>query len=139
MASFSSTSKARLATCHPDLQTLFEEVVRHFDCTIVQGHRSPAEQQRLYAQGRTEPGPVVTQIDGVTKLSSHNKSPSLAVDAVPYPIDWNDRERMTLFAGVVLGIAFRLGINVRWGGDWDRDTEVNDNSFDDLPHFELVP
>ena len=30
-----------------------------------------------------------------------------------------------------------LGItNIHWGGDWDRDTEVNDQTFNDLAHFE---
>jgi len=31
-----------------------------------------------------------------------------------------------------------MGVTLRWGGDWDRDTEVQDNSFDDLVHFEIV-
>jgi len=30
-----------------------------------------------------------------------------------------------------------MGIRLRWGGDWDGDTELDDNKFDDLPHFEL--
>ena len=30
-----------------------------------------------------------------------------------------------------------MGIPVRWGGDWDDDTEVKDTGFKDLPHFEL--
>jgi len=47
-------------------------------------------------------------------------------------------------AGYVMGIAklmYDQGLithHLRWGGDWDRDTEVNDNRFQDFPHFELV-
>ena len=41
------------------------------------------------------------------------------------------------FGGFVLGIASQMGLKIRWGGDWDRDTEVKDNRFDDLPHFEI--
>ena len=67
----------------------------------------------------------------------HNKLPSLAVDVTPYPVDWNDRERQTLFAGFVIGIARSMDINLRWGGDWDQDFEVQDNKFDDFPHFEI--
>ena len=67
----------------------------------------------------------------------HNASPSNAVDITPYPVDWDDRERQTLFAGFVLGIAQGMGIKLRWGGDWDMDFEVQDNRFDDFPHFEL--
>ena len=62
----------------------------------------------------------------------------MACDVVPYPIDWNDRERFHLFAGFVLGIANQMGIELRWGGDWNRNWEVDDNKFDDFPHFELV-
>ena len=31
-----------------------------------------------------------------------------------------------------------MGIKIRWGGDWDSDTQVNDNKFDDLVHFEEI-
>ena len=70
--------------------------------------------------------------------SKHNSLPSLAVDAAPYPIDWNDKKRFALFAGFVLGIAATKGIRLRWGGDWNMNYITLDNRFDDLPHFELV-
>jgi len=28
-------------------------------------------------------------------------------------------------------------MKIRWGGDWDMDTQTKDNKFDDLVHFEL--
>jgi hypothetical protein len=31
-----------------------------------------------------------------------------------------------------------MEINVRWGGDWNKNFEVDDNMFDDFPHFELI-
>ena len=70
-------------------------------------------------------------------MGRHNSSPRRAVDVTPYPVDWADRERQTLFAGFVLGIARSMGIKLRWGGDWDMDFQVMDNRFDDFPHFEL--
>ena len=60
----------------------------------------------------------------------HNKKPSLAVDVVPYPVDWSDIERFIRFGWFVKGLAIGLGIKIRWGGDWKR--------FKDYPHFELV-
>jgi peptidoglycan L-alanyl-D-glutamate endopeptidase CwlK len=59
------------------------------------------------------------------------------VDITPYPVNWDDRERQTLFAGFVMGIARGMGIKLRWGGDWDMDFDVQDNKFDDFPHFEI--
>ena len=41
-------------------------------------------------------------------------------------------------AGFVMGIANTVGIKLRWGGDWDKDTELKDNKFNDLGHFEII-
>ncbi|WP_419800008.1 hypothetical protein [Terasakiella sp.] len=103
--------------------------MREFDCTILEGHRDKDRQNQMVAEGKSQirwPG------------GKHNTVPSLAVDVTPYPIKWDDRERQTLFAGYVLATAKSMGVTLRWGGDWDRDTEVRDNSFDDLVHFEIV-
>lgn len=129
MAAFSRQSRARLASCHPDLERLFLAVVAHFDCSVLIGHRDEAAQEEAYRTGHsTKRWPA----------SRHNAVPSLAADVAPYPIDWADRERMHLFAGYVMGVAAQMGVGIRWGGDWDRDTQVRDNRFDDLVHFELV-
>ena len=142
MPNFGTKSIARLETCHENLQILMREVVKHFDCSVIFGHRTREVQAGLYAQGRTMPGRVVTNCDGVVKLSKHQgadgEQPSMAVDIVPYPIDWSDEERMVYFAGFVKGVAVRMGIKIRWGGDWDSDTETKDTGFRDLPHFELI-
>tara|TARA_R100000458_G_C8238785_1_gene218398 strand:- start:512 stop:904 length:393 start_codon:yes stop_codon:yes gene_type:complete len=128
MPKFGSTSKRRLSTCEKDLQLLFKEVVRGFDCTIVCGHRGEEAQNEAYKRGNSK----VKYPHG-----RHNANPSRAVDVAPYPIDWTDRDRFHYFAGYVKGIASQMGIDVIWGGDWDNDTDLKDNSFDDLVHFEL--
>jgi len=63
---------------------------------------------------------------------------SLAVDVVPYPINWNDLPRFYMFVGYVKRIADELGITIRCGADWDMDGWSKDQKFHDLPHFELV-
>ena len=131
MPKFGTRSQANLATCHPSLQRIFNEVVKHFDCSVLCGHRSQALQDALQ-----DADPPRTQV--AWPNSTHNDTPSTGTDVVPWPINWDDRERMTYFAGFVLGVALGMGISVRWGGDWDSDTELDDNKFDDLPHFELV-
>ncbi len=129
MPRFSETSLSRLGTCDPRLQRVLHEVIRHFDCTILEGHRNKERQDRMVEEGKSK----VRWPDG-----KHNTVPSLAVDVTPYPVVWDDRERQTLFAGYVLATAKAMGIDLRWGGDWDGDTEVRDNGFDDLVHFEIV-
>jgi len=128
MAKFGKTSKKRLETCDERLQSLFNEVVKVFDCSILVGHRGEEDQNKAYKEGNSQ----VKWPKG-----KHNKKPSSAVDVAPYPIDWEDRERFSYFAGFVKGVAYRLNIPLRWGGDWDGDTELSDNNFDDLVHFEL--
>ncbi len=129
MPTFSDRSKGILSTVHPDLQRVMIEVVKHFDIAIVCGHRPKVDQDKAVAAGNSKtPWPT----------SKHNSLPSLAVDVAPYKIDWTDKERFTLLAGFVLGVAAMLGIPVRWGGDWDGDTEVRDEKFRDVGHFELV-
>ena len=128
MPYFGKSSKKRLDTCDNKLQKVFNEVIKHVDCSILEGHRKKDRQNKLYEEGKTK----VKYPNG-----RHNRQPSSAVDVTPYPVDWEDRERQTLFAGVVIGVASQMNINLRWGGDWDQDFQVVDNRFDDFPHFEL--
>ncbi len=127
---FSNKSAKNLDTCDRRLQRLFIEVIRHVDCTIIEGHRGEERQNEL-AMAPSK----ATQVRWPN--SKHNSTPSLAVDVAIYPIDWQDRERQSLFAGYVIGVARGMGMELRWGGDWDRDFYVHDNKFDDLVHFEL--
>jgi len=110
------------------LKKVFNEVIKTVDCSVLEGHRDKAKQNKYYKEGKTR-----LQYP----LGRHNELPSRACDVVPYPIDWDDRERFHLFAGFVLGIAKSMKINLRWGGDWDQDWTVKDNKFDDFPHYEL--
>jgi|TARA_R100000750_G_C2307301_1_gene81111 hypothetical protein len=128
MPKFGKRSRSRLSTCDSRLQNLFNEIIKYFDCSILEGHRGEKEQNEAYAKGNSK----LRYPDG-----KHNKIPSIAVDVVPYPIDWKDRERMTYFAGFVMGIASQMDLKIRWGGDWNMNTELKDNNFDDLPHFEI--
>ena len=131
--SFSKKSLKNLSTCHIDLQRLYNEVIKEFDCTILCGHRNETEQNKAVAEGNsTKKWPE----------SNHNTKPSTAVDAIPYPIDFKDREEIIHFAGYVFGIAQTLGIKIRWGGSWKGFGKLNKDyykdPFDDLVHWELV-
>ena len=128
MPRFGTRSKSRLHTCDGRLIELFNKVVKEFDCTVIEGHRGKDAQNKAYNKGNSK-----------LKFPNgkHNKSPSVAVDVAPYPIDWEDRDRFHYFGGYVLGIAKSLGLNIRWGGDWNQDTQTKDNKFDDLVHFEI--
>ena len=40
-------------------------------CVAYSGRRTLQQQQILYAQGRTRPGPIVTNCDGIKRVSPH--------------------------------------------------------------------
>ncbi len=129
MPSFGKKSDDNLSTAHPLLQKLFREVVKGFDCQVLEGHRGKEAQDKAFADGKSK----LKYPNG-----NHNSIPSNAVDVAPYPIDWNDRERFIYFAGYVHCMAEILGIKIRYGGDWNGNLKFTDENFRDLVHFELA-
>ena len=129
MPRFGRKSRKELSTCDERLQEVFNEVIKHVDCSVLEGHRNKEMQDKYYEKGKTK----VKYPKG-----RHNSYPSLAADVTPYPVVWTDRERQTLFAGFVIGVAHGMGYKLRWGGDWNGNFNVKDNKFDDFPHFEVT-
>ena len=115
------------------LKPLLKNGITRF-CAAIVGKK---DQDKFFDEGKTK----VKWPDG-----KHNKTPSEAVDSVPYPIDWNDRERFIGYGCYVLGgvadalySAGKMKHKVRWGGDWNHtDREFTPQNFNDYPHFELV-
>ncbi len=128
MPIFGKASTRKLETCHKDLIAICDLVIETYDFSVLEGHRSNGRQDELFRQGKSKLK---------AGQSKHNQSPSLAVDIVPYPISWENTERFYLLAGFMFQAAADLGIRIRWGGDWDSDWVHSDQSFMDLPHFEL--
>ena len=128
MPTFSSESHEHLRTCDLRLACVFREVVKRFDCKVIDGYRGRQMQEAAYNAKRS-------------KLrfpdSKHNRNPSQAVDVIPYPVNWKNIRRFYYFGGYVLRTAQELGIELRWGGDWDSDNDFNDQRFHDLLHWEL--
>lgn len=128
MSVFSAQSEAALATCHPDLQRVARAAIKVIDFAVTEGHRPKHKQDHAYLIGASKLK---------WPLSEHNLMPSRAFDFVPHPVDWDDRVRFAYVAGVIIGVGAQLGVSLRWGGDWDKDGQVKDESFSDMPHIEL--
>lgn len=136
MPKFSQESFSKLSTCHSDLQVLFYEVIKHYDCTVLVGYRNQIEQEKAFAEGNTK----LHYPDG-----KHNRQPSMAVDITPYPINFDNEKLALWFGGYVLGIAQKLKDegkmthSIRWGGAWNGLGELNGpHILNDLVHFELI-
>ena len=155
MPKFGTTSQKRLNTAHHVLQELCNRVIEHKDITIIIGHRSEEKQNAAYNSGAsTKKYPE----------SKHNLIPSMAIDAAPWPIPegWGDltgktiqainlnwKERVKFYEMLAV---FRFAwaqlcddfpeiskqYRIRYGADWDGDNDYRDQTFDDLPHIELI-
>lgn len=131
--SFSKTSLDRLNTCHPDLQRLFQQVIKDYGCSILCGYRNEADQNEAFSKGNSK----LKYPD-----SKHNQMPSLAVDVVPCPVNWNSNKenlcKLYHFVGYVKATADMLGIRIRCGADFNSNGVFFDDNFVDIPHFELT-
>lgn len=121
---FSKESLDKLKGIDSRLQVLAHRVLETHDCKVIYGLRTLDEQKQLLKEGLTR-----------TLNSKHIEG--RAIDLAPYPVDWQDTKRFYYFAGIVMATASDMEIGIRWGGDWDSDNDLNDQTFMDLIHFEL--
>lgn len=141
MFNLNDRSLSNLKGVHPDLVKLMHESIKDspIPFIIICGVRTTEEQQRLYAQGRTASGLIVTSCDGVTNRSNHQTKRDgygYAVDLLADAdrndkvdhIELNDAASLKTAAKHIKKVAQELGIPIVWGGDW---------KMRDYPHFEL--
>jgi peptidoglycan L-alanyl-D-glutamate endopeptidase CwlK len=123
----SPASEKILSTVRPDLQRVIRRAAELTTTpfAIVSGNRTQAQQDHLYAQGRTRPGLVVTW----TRNSNHMGGGAIdfsAVDIKGNPTNhlkhtWNAKYYKPI-ADVILAAGKEVGIPVEWPlwqkGDW---------------------
>lgn len=126
MPVFSKKSIACLSTCHPDLQAVCNELIKQYDFSVLCGRRGERDQNEAYKKGTSH---------ARYPYSAHNKTPSLAVDIAPYPIDWDNISRfneMIIRFDTVANILRREGVissEFVYGGKWAQ--------LKDWPHIEI--
>lgn len=119
----------RLSKIHPTLadkarQLIAKAHAEGIDLVVTQGLRTIAEQNALYAQGRTAPGKIVTKAKGGSSYHNFGLAFDIAVRKENGDIDW-DTAKLYNRVG-------QLGksIGLEWGGDF--------KSIKDTPHFQLT-
>jgi peptidoglycan LD-endopeptidase CwlK len=124
-------SEAALSTVSPDLASKVRAAADALAATgtyllVVSGLRTAAEQNTLYAQGRTDPGHIVT--NAKAGQSMHNYG--LAVDIVPYltgqtgQLNWQPATPQ--FQAMVDALVAQ---GLVWGGAW--------KTLPDHDHFQI--
>lgn len=121
MPSFGAKSTKCLEQCDRRLQVVLRKAIIHQDFSIIQGHRTEAEQQIAFDDGKSMARPG---------QSPHNYKPSMAFDFVPWPFNnlWTST-RFDHLAGLFLGIGIGMGISLEWGGHF--------KSITDKPHIQI--
>lgn len=61
-----------------------------------------------------------------------------AVDLLPAPYDWKDTKPFDQVNTAMEAAARELGIDIRWGSDWNQNGRSREKGESDSPHFELV-
>lgn len=112
---------------HPQLQYKLKRMLAKCEkkglyLIITQGYRSVAEQDALYARGRTAPGSVVTNARGISYSSQHQWG-------IAFDIAINDKHKTYDAALIKKAADIGKSVGLGWGGDWV--------SFKDTPHFYL--
>lgn len=121
-------SERNIATLLPEVQPLARALVQKaaangITIKIISGLRTYAEQDALYAQGRTSPGNKVTKARG--GYSNHNFG--IAFDVGVFSGNSYLTESPKYKAVGALG----MDLGLEWGGNW--------TTIVDQPHFQLRP
>lgn len=127
MPKFDQTSFSKLAKCHPDLQVLFYEVIKHVECVITEGHK--------YTEKYESSG----------SLDEHINTNSMDVYVIPFTNEFFGREQSLWFGGYVGGIAQKLKDegkivhSIRCGSHCKGIEQLNESpKINDIVYFELV-
>ncbi|NBW56745.1 M15 family peptidase [bacterium] len=128
-------SAKNVATLHNKVQKIFRDWIAEcqilakahgYEYKAISGNRTWEEQAKIYAQGRTEPGKIVT--NARPGYSNHNYG--IAVDMGVFKdgkyLDGSRPSEAEAFHQKAATIAEKY--NIEWGGSW--------KSFKDYPHFE---
>ncbi len=117
MFTLNAASERKLLNVQSSMQKLVRKAAEISDqeFQVVQGNRTQAEQDKLFAQGRTKPGHIVTW----TRKSNHIGGRAIDYAAlVNGKINW---EKITLYESIASAFkraSLELGIPINWGGDW---------------------
>ncbi|UOR13944.1 M15 family metallopeptidase [Halobacillus amylolyticus] len=128
--------KSQTSELHPAVEQGKEHLVeqaseRGIDVVITDGVRTKEEQERLYEQGRSTEGDIVTYASGGESYHNYGLAIDFALQLDDGNVVWDltrdDNSNGQADWMEVAEIAKNLGFT--WGGDWQ--------SFKDYPHLQM--
>lgn len=136
-----SPSLAQINKLHPSVRGEVKMIVHEINTNcltgkskvrLAQGLRTFAEQDELYAQGRTKPGKKVTNAKGGQSIHNYGFAVDIVLIIDGKTASWDvkkdwDEDRVSDWDECVKVFA-KYGWS--WGGNW--------SSFKDMPHFDKI-
>ena len=132
------TTKQHIGQLHPSVREEVAKIIQECDLVltgkakvrITQGLRTFAEQDDLYAQGRTKPGKKVTNAKGGQSIHNYGFAVDICLIIDGKTASWDtakdwDNDQISDWSECVKIFA-KYGWD--WGGNWE--------TFKDLPHFD---
>ena len=147
MYNLSTTSNARLNTCHSYLQAVVREAIKvsPVDFGVAQGERTKAKQLEYFLAGKSKVDPRRYTEEELVHKGKHITTESFpmsgAVDIYAFvngKASW-DIKYLSVIYGVIMAIDKSHRSLLRCGINWDSDgTIITDQNFLDAPHYELI-
>lgn len=138
--SFNENSLNKFIGVHPKLVKFMQELIKisPYDFKILAGVRTPEEQNKLYQQGRTTKGPIVTKVDGYKQKSNHQPK----FDGYGYAIDigvivdgkYKGDYKDFHYYKEIYDTAKKAGLLEKYGIEWGGNCW---KSFKDAPHWQI--
>lgn len=155
--SFGAASSQRLDEGHPDLGLIFRRGISRssIDFGISQVVRPFAKQLEYFLADPPKTGldpRVPASLAAAKHVVTEDRPLAMAGDIYIYHPDpavraelAYDKASLAYVAGNLVSLSYEMYTAgevshvLRWGGNWDQDGVIlQDQSFDDMPHFELV-
>lgn len=120
-------SEANIATLLPEVRPYARALIHAaaaagIDVRVISGTRTYAEQDALFAQGRTTPGRIVTNARAGSSWHNHG---------VAFDIGVFDGEKYVPESPLYKAVAaIGKGLGLEWGGDW--------KTISDEPHYQIT-
>lgn len=141
---FGDRSQANLATAHADVRAACFKGLSWgiYDFAVIWGFRGQRDQDQAFMTGvSTKQWP-----NSKHNVMVNDKPMSDAIDFVPWcrlpngkmGIPWKDTHAFAVVGGIILAAGAEIGVELRYGGDWDMDGTTTDQLLMDWGHVERV-
>ncbi len=141
---YGTASRAKLDMAHDEIVLVMTEALKMtppaIDITIVWTYRNKTQQNGIDPRFTTKRWPEsyhnAEDDDGEPCSDACDWAPYITLRSGKKGIPWTDVKMFSYVAGIIQAAAHKLGIEITWGGDFDRDGSTEDQTLADVGHIQ---